>query len=121
MARHEITDILALERKVWDALVSGDAVADQNMLSDDFLGVYKSGFATRQEHAGQLAQGPTIETYELADASLKVLCDNVVLLAYLANYIRPGAGRSSRMYVSSIWQLTDGIWRNIFSQDTDAE
>jgi hypothetical protein len=120
MSRFDVSEIMALERTVWDALVSGDSNADEDMLDEDFLGVYETGFAGRQEHAGQLANGPTIDTYVLSDARLITLCGSIVLLAYVADYIRPGIGKRPKKYVTSIWKLSDGTWRNLFSQDTEA-
>ncbi len=38
------------EKKVWEALISGDRTADDALLSDRFLGVYPDGFASKQDH-----------------------------------------------------------------------
>ncbi|MFN4896891.1 MAG: DUF4440 domain-containing protein [Pseudomonadota bacterium] len=43
-------EILKLERQVWEALRTGDAQLDGQMLSDDFFGVYPTRFADRSEH-----------------------------------------------------------------------
>ena len=111
-------EVLAAERAVWQALVSGDAAADGRLLADDFLGVYPTGFAGREEHAGQLSGGPTVGRFELSDERIVELAPGVVLLAYRAEYVRPGSDDVEAMYVSSIWSRRDGTWRNVFSQDT---
>jgi hypothetical protein len=45
--------------------------------------------------------------------------ESAALLAYRAEYVRPGeSSRSESMYVSSLWCRRDGQWVNVFSQDT---
>lgn len=118
--QHTVAQFVALERQVWDALVSGDPNADMAQLTDDFLGVYETGFANRQDHGDQLLNGPLAERYEISEARIQVYADDLVLLAYRALWIRPG-GKEQVMYISSIWKNTDGVWRNTFSQDTPAK
>ena len=117
----DLNSFIELETGVWDALCRGDAEKDARLLADDFLGVYPSGFANRSDHAGQLANGPTIAEYELSDARLMVLSDSDVLLAYRAVYRRRTNGEQGpieSMYVSSLWSRRSDRWVNIFSQDT---
>lgn len=114
---------LAFESAVWSALATGDVAADAYLLADDFLGVYPSGFAGKDQHVGQLRSGPTVASHELFDARIQVLSEDVVLLAYRATWTRHGKGREGdpeTMYVTSIWRREGAIWRNIFSQDTAA-
>jgi hypothetical protein len=116
-----IEDFLRLETEVWRALVSGDAAADARLLSDDFLGVYPTGFADRSDHIGQLSGGPTVAEFTLSDERLLVLSDSAVLLAYRADYRRAPRAEGTEletMYVSSLWWRRDGRWVNVFSQDT---
>jgi len=120
----DLDTILDLERQVWEALRRGDADADAALLSDDFLGVYPTGFADRAEHAGQLAGGPTVGDYELHEARLLVLSDSDALLCYRADWRRFGAERTDRpesMYVSSLWSRRGDRWLNTFSHDCVAE
>lgn len=121
-------ELLHLETRVWQALVDGDAAADAALLADDFLGVYPSGFARRDDHLAQLADGPTVSTFELSDATSFAVADDAVMLSYRASYRRPASGdaaprsapESASMYVSSLWVRRDGDWVNVFSQDTPA-
>ena len=119
-----IADLVRLETEVWRALAEGDGPADARLLSDDFLGVYPTGFADRSEHVAQLDGGPTVTAYELSDERLLVLSDSVVLLSYRADFRRPSdssaPGELETMYISSLWCLRDGRWVNVFSQDTPA-
>ena len=113
--------IVRLETEVWRALVDGDANADARLLSEDFLGVYPSGFADRADHVRQLAHGPTVAEFELSDERLLALSESIVLFSYRAEFRRPRAPAASdpeAMYVSSLWCRRDVGWVNVFSQDT---
>ncbi len=123
MNSYTVDQFVQLETEIWAALASGDAAADERLLADDFLGVYASGFSGRAEHAGQLLSGPTVADYKISEARVQVLADGVVLLSYRAQWTRCKDGRigaQETMYVTSIWRLSDGVWMNVFSQDTAA-
>ncbi len=112
--------LISLETDVWDALVRGDAAADRALLAPDFLGVYPTGFAGRDDHADQLESGPSVDTYTITDARVVEVAVDTKLLSYRADYRRPGAmpGPMASMYVSSLWTMRDDRWVNVFSQDT---
>jgi hypothetical protein len=109
-----------LERVVWTALVDGDADADRAALADSFVGVYPTGFAGADDHARQLVDGPTVDWFELADSRTLEIAEGHVMLSYRASYRRARSENIEVMYVSSLWSLVDGRWRNVFSQDTPA-
>jgi len=114
---------LALERRVWEALATGDAAADSDLLDAAFVGVYPEGVASRAEHAAQLSSGPSVARYVIDAPRLLRLSPDAVLLSYHASYTRPGDGDTATahaMYVSSIWTRRDTRWVNVFSQDTPA-
>lgn len=121
MTEPRIEDFLRLEAKVWQALADGDPEEDARLLSDDFLGVYPTGFADRSDHTGQLVDGPTIATFALHNARLVAISESAVILSYRADYEHArttAAGEAESMYVSSLWCQRDGRWVNVFSQDT---
>jgi len=118
MDTNKVNFFLELETKVWEALVSGDMQADASLLADDFLGVYSSGMAGKEEHAAQLEGGPTVADYALSDSRIMVLAEDIVLLTYLARWTRIANGKQEAMYITSIWKKTGQAWLNIFSQDT---
>lgn len=115
-----LAEISTCERLVWDALVTGDATADERLLSAQFLGVYPDGFAGKADHSGQLDNGPTIASYDLQDLRLLTLGPDHALLSYLAVYQRVDAKTPEQMYVSSVWERHGEGWVNLFSQDTPA-
>ena len=118
MREHDIEPFISLETAVWEALANGDGAATRRLLSDDFLGVYTVGFADRAAHVAQLADGPTVSDYSLSEARLMVLSDDMVLLAYRAEFRRPEEADPESVLISSIWQEREARWVNIFSQDT---
>lgn len=109
-----------LESGVWDSQVSGDADAQRELLSADFVGVYPSGFATRAEHAAQLSDGPITTAYSIADARLITVTADTVMLCYRADHQPVGRARTESMFISSLWVERDGRWWNTFSQDSPA-
>lgn len=124
MPEQPIEFFVALESQVWDALARGDADADRELLSSDFVGVYSTGFADRSDHVDEVVDGPTVASYSIADARLLRVAEAVVMLCYRADYRRAGRGASGdeeTMYVSSLWAERDGRWWNTFSQDTSAD
>jgi len=120
----DIGDLLQLERKVWDALVEGDAETDIELLAEDFLGVYPTGFVSRSDHVEQLTDGPSVSTYALSDPRKLDVSDRAVMLSYRAEFGRissVGDSRPEVMYISSLWCQQGGRWVNVFSQDTPAK
>ncbi|WP_253913124.1 DUF4440 domain-containing protein [Pseudoruegeria sp. HB172150] len=118
---NDLDFFLSLETQVWEALVAGDAAADEALLAEDFLGVYSTGYAERACHVDQISDGPTVELYEISAPRLVPLGPGRALLAYRADYIRKGADTSEAMYVSSIWEERGGRWLNTFSQDSSTD
>ncbi|WP_170514775.1 nuclear transport factor 2 family protein [Ruegeria atlantica] len=116
-----LAEILELEKQVWTALVEGNASADRALLSADFLGVYPTGFANRDDHVGQFADAPTMSRYELSETKLRVLNADIVLLSYRADYQRPDSDAWGAMLISSLWERRHDVWVNSFSQDTPLE
>ena len=115
-----LAEIETCETRVWEAMVQGDKSADAAALHADFLGVYSDGFAVKADHVQQLEDGPTIESFELSDCRVLPLGLNYAVFSYKADFLKKAKTAPEAMYVSSIWQRTDGGWVNVFSQDTPA-
>jgi len=118
----ELAHLLELEEQVWAALVSGDREADERLLADEFLGVYASGHAGKAEHVGQLDGGAVVSHYRLSEAKMLPLGEGLALLSYRADWQRVSREMEKAeeaMFVSSLWRRrADGLWQNLFSQDT---
>lgn len=123
MSNTDVNFFVELESLVWKALVTGDSQSDASLLAHDFLGVYKSGIAGKDEHVGQLSDGPTVAEFTIDDARIRVLSEGLVLLSYRAEWVRIRKSQQpskSIAYITSIWKRAGTNWINIFSQDTDA-
>ena len=117
----DLSFFVALERRVWQALADGDAKSDAELLDPDFLGVYASGFATRDDHVAQLRDGPRVARFWIDAPRLLSLSPDAVLLSYRASFTRPGSAKAAApqiFLVSSIWKQCGANWVNVFSQDT---
>ena len=114
----DVATLLDLEHAVWRALVTGDPAVDRDLLAADFLGVYPTGYADRSDHVGQLASGPTVAEYEIADPRLVAIGADAAILVYRAAYRRPNREDHEQMYVSSLWRRRGDAWVTTFSQDT---
>ena len=112
-----LAGLLALETRVWEALKTGDRAADLAALTETFVGVYPTGVSDREGHAGQFADAPTVEAYEIREARAQVYAPDLAMLIYLARYKRPGENWAE-MWISSLWKDEGDAWRNLFSQDT---
>ena len=122
--KNNLNFFVELEREVWEALKNGDSEADARLLSDDFLGVYETGFSTKEEHVSKLLNGPLISEYQIKNPRLLCLGEKIVSLTYSAIMIPIGNqhNRSHCLYhITSIWEHRDARWINIFSQDTRGE
>ena len=123
MSHTDVKFFVDLESAVWKALLAGDMQSDGRLLADDFLGVYKSGFAGKSEHVDQLSDGPTVSEFKIEDARICVLSEGLVLLAYRAEWVRISEKHQLSKhctYITSIWKQVGKNWINVFSQDTDA-
>lgn len=116
----DLDHLVALESAVWEAQRAGDPAADRALLSDDFLGVYASGFADRDGHAGALAAGPTVAEYSIHDARVLAVAADHLMLSYRAVFRRVAGDVPETQWISSLWSHRGGRWLNVFSQDTPA-
>jgi hypothetical protein len=120
----EIDLFVALECRVWQALADGDISADSRLLDPQFVGVYATGFSSKDDHVAQLRNGPVVESFAIEDPRLLVFAPDTVLLAYRATFTQAGKADPQvvhTMYVSSVWKQCGADWINVFSQDTMAD
>ena len=119
--KYDLNFFLGLEMQVWEALKNGDKIADSNLLSDDFLGVYETGLSSKEDHLELLRNGPIISYYEIGSSQLIQLGPQIASLTYsaTATFIK-NEEQDTRvlLYITSIWAFRLNKWVNIFSQDT---
>lgn len=115
--------LVAREREVWEALRTKDKSVDASLLTSDFVGLYDTGFITKDDHVKQLQEDYTLRRYTLEDIRLMRLSSTSALLMYKATCEATGSWASvcsKPMYISSLWVKRRGRWLNTFSQDTPA-
>lgn len=114
-------ELVAAERTVWEALCTGDQDRDRALLAPDFLGVYPTGFVTRDDHVAELERGPIVVDYEIVETRHLPVGPDSALLAYRVRFRPTGDAEPVTWMVSSIWRREpDGSLVNTFSQDTPA-
>ena len=112
-------ELLAAETAVWEALRAGDQAADHALLAEDFLGVYPTGFVTREDHVAELEDGPTVAAFTILETRTMVTGEDSALIAYRVRFRAPEGAEPITWMVSSLWRRTaDGSLVNVFSQDT---
>lgn len=119
--QQDINFFISLEKQVWEALKNGDIEADSALLSDDLLGVYESGFSTKEDHLAQLQAGPIVSDYRIKHAQMLLLGPKIVSITYSAtvSFVKREVQSSEHLYfITSLWAYRKNKWVNIFSQDT---
>ena len=114
---------IAKEKEVWEALKSKNKAADSQLLAEDFVGLYDTGFATRSDHVKQMDDSYAIDTYTIQDSKVVRLDPKTALLLYKSTCKGSGDWEtycSRPVYVSSLWVHRGGHWVALFSQDTPA-
>lgn len=114
---------IAREKEVWEALKKKDKAADSDLLADDFVGLYDTGFGTKSEHVNQMDDHYAIDSYTIQDARVLRLTPETTLLLYKSTCTGSGDWKqycSKPAYVSSLWVQRGAHWFDLFSQDTPA-
>ena len=118
-----LEEILALELRLQDPAVRGDAAAVAALLMPDFFEIGSSGTLEDRhdvvrrlgEEAGAGAFTPPVVT----DARLRPLAPGLVALTYTTTRRTPDGG-IRRVLRTSVWSLQPSGWRMAFHQGTVA-
>ena len=88
------------------------------LLASDFIEFGSSGaVCSRQQILDALAKESPME-FSATDFSVRVLCDDVVLVTYRGARNDPASGQEWHSLRSSIWKFVDGRWLMSFHQGT---
>jgi hypothetical protein len=112
-------EIIALEKRVWEALVRQDVADYRRLVADDALMVIGGMRSTGAKEAEVLPQ-IVFPAYELSEFKVIVLGDDIVLLHYTASFTSGHSSLSDfsgSYYVSSIWKRRQNGWQLVFNQD----
>ena len=108
-------DLLALERRFWDAIKAKDS-ATAVSLSDDpcvVVGPQGVGEVDNRTLAGMLKDSTyDLTDYSLEDVHLRQVADGVAVVAYKVNekLVVEGKERALEAFDSSVWVLRNGNW-----------
>ncbi len=108
-------DLLALERKFWDAIKAKDS-ATAVSLSDDpcvVVGPQGVGEIDKRTLAGMLKGAPyDLTEYSLEDVHVRPVADGVALVAYRVNekLVVDGKETALQAFDSSVWVRRGGNW-----------
>lgn len=115
------TEILACERRRCDALLSGDAAALEDLLSERLIFFHAN--ATRDDKRSLLAKmaaGTVVYRSLSVDETVVTPLPEAVLLSgrLMAEVTVAGVEKSIRNRTLSVWERVDGSWKLLAYQPT---
>lgn len=114
--------IIEKEKTMYEAIKTGDMDTFKANLADEFMSVYESGFANRDQELENIKK-LTIDTYELSDIKVMQPSDNIAIIAYSLNSTGMWDNEqfSDRYYSTSTWmKMDDESWKAILHTETKA-
>jgi len=121
----QATDLIALEKRFWQALVDEDVEAATSMLDEPALMVSSHG-AMQFDHDGyrrMAEQGiMVVKSYELSDLNVVFPTEETAVLTYQVRQALSQRGRAEEMVQqmadSSVWTRKDGRWICVMHTET---
>jgi len=109
-------ELLDLENQYWQAIKEKDTDAAMRLTDDECLvtGAQGVGRVSRQTLSEMLKNAPyTLHSFELKDAEVRQLRDDVAILAYKVHEDLTVEGRPVKLDAAdaSTWVRRDGQWR----------
>jgi len=115
-----MNEIYELERKMWDAAVSGDKASFLDIVSQNAVMVCGGYRCTGAEYAGFIGDFG-VAAYEISDFEITAESDDINTVHYIVrtHADRPESGdMAGKFHVASVWKRTDGKWRLVFNMDS---
>ena len=115
--------LVALEKKSWEAWKNRDGKFFQEFLSDDHVEVGFGGVSTKTEIVPFVGSPAcTVKSYKLDHFEMKRLDTNTALLTYWEDQDTVCRNRvPSPCWVSSLYMKRGDRWLNVFYQQTQAQ
>ena len=116
----QMNEIYELERKMWDAAVSGDKPAFFDIVSETAVMVCGGYRCTGAEYADFIGDFG-VAAYEISGFEMTAESDDMIAVHYIVNTKadRPENGdMSGKFHVASVWKKTDSKWRLVFNMDS---
>lgn len=115
-----MNEFYALERKMWDAAVSGDRTAFLDTVSQTAIMICGGYRCTGEEYAEFTADFGVSE-YEISDFEITAQSDDTAAVHYI---VRTRADRpensdmAGKFHVASVWKKDNGKWQLVFNMDS---
>lgn len=117
------SEIVSLERKLWDADVMGDSAPYRDLIAPDFEGI-KHGLRFGSQEEGLAGKEYKLRSYTMSDERVRLIRSDIALLTYRCIWSGTFAGMQlpdQPFYVASIWANRAGHWKNIFYAETQPD
>jgi hypothetical protein len=120
------SQIMDLERQVYDAAKKRDATSVRNLLADDSLDVGENGIWGKERSAQSISShekhpGIELTAYSLSDWQFRKASDDVIVVAYKASLTSTSNGKQLPLrveYVSEVWVRRANTWLNLLFHNT---
>ena len=124
MAADLTEEIVAVEKRAWQAYVNHDAKAFGDTVTDDTIEIGETGVLTRSEILADIGSTRcNVKSFDLADTKVRQLSPDVAILTYkLTQDVTCGAEkRPPKMFSTTIYVRQGGKWRGATYQATAAK
>ncbi|HWD68514.1 MAG TPA: nuclear transport factor 2 family protein [Caulobacteraceae bacterium] len=112
--------IIAGERDLGRAFVSGDVATIRHLLADDFQGVAPRGaFYDKVSVLKELRAGPHITSDEVGPITLRFYGDTAIAQAHEYEVGPPPARKAGEHVFTDTWVKLHGRWRIVAAEDLD--
>jgi len=117
------TELLAIEKRGWEAWKNRDSTAYRAVLADDAVSTGRSGVSGVAQMIAGLADCE-VRSYALDEGTARVtpIAPDVALLTFRATQDATCGGSAAprAVWASSLYARRGGAWRNVFYQETPA-
>ncbi len=116
----QMNEIFELERKMWDAAVSGDKAAFLDVVSETAVMVCGGYRCTGTEYAGFISDFG-VAAYEISGFEMTAESDDMIAVHYIVKTKADhpeNADMAGIFHVASVWKMTDGKWQLVFNMDS---
>ena len=116
-------ELIALERKAWDAWKTGDDNAYANLTGEPAVKVSGGGIVAGKESfvAVEIPENCTDRGYALDSFTAHKITETVYALTYAAQLKQTCGGEPEdhSLYATSIWSKVDGDWKTVVLAEAD--
>jgi RNA polymerase sigma factor (sigma-70 family) len=114
--------VLALEKRVWDALKTQDRKVFKNLVADDFVGLDLSGRHYNKADTLQFVSNVRVPEYEMKNVRVIVLNDTSALVTYDIHYKLNHVGdaassESLDRHALRAWSQRNAKWWYVYYED----